>query len=248
MRCARQALERAAVERHAAGLRGQLAGQHVEGRGLAGAVRTDHAVDAGPVEREREPVEDRDLADPHVDAVDDERAAPRRARAACGAAIGSSRRGGARPKRRSSGAKTPIRPCGNSSTTTMKTIAIVISQNGKRVAQPARQRADQHGTDDRPEQPSAAADGGPDHEVGREREAAQLRRHQALLRRVQRTADAGEQAADAERDRLQPVGVEAEQHDAAFVVRERGPQHAERRAVQPGDDRAPTATSAIAAT
>ena len=43
---------------------------------------------------------------------------------------------GRRPKRRSSGAKTPIRPGGNSSTTAMKTIAMPISQNWNRSRSP----------------------------------------------------------------------------------------------------------------
>ena len=108
------------------------------------------------------------------------------------------------------------------------------------VAQRARQRADHDRAEHRPEQSAAAADRGPDDEVGREPEAAQLRRHQALLRRVERAADAGEQAADAERDRLEPIGVEAEHDDAALVVGERRPEHAERRAVEPAgaEDRA----------
>ena len=79
----------------------------------------------------------------------------------------------------------------------------------------ARQRADEKHAEHWPEQVEAAAHRGPDHEVGGKPEARDLRRHQPLLRRVDRAADAGEQSADAERHRLQRVGVEAEQRERA---------------------------------
>ncbi len=103
----------------------------------------------------------------------------------------------------------------------MKTIAMPISQNWNRSRSPLVSAPMTHRAEHRPQQTKAPAHRGPDHQVGREAEAAELRRHQALLRRVERAADAGEEAAHAEGHRLQPVGVEAEEHDPALVVSER---------------------------
>jgi len=60
-----------------------------------------------------------------------------------------------------------------------------------------------------------------------------LRRDNALLRRVDRATDPGHQSAGAESDGLELVGIEAEKLQAAFVLRERAPQHADRRIVKP---------------
>ena len=67
---------------------------HVEHRGLAGAVRADHAEDPGSLEIERQPVEDGDLADVH--------ARRRRARASPAAA---------RPDRRARRCAASLRAC-----------------------------------------------------------------------------------------------------------------------------------------
>ena len=143
IRCAGRRSSRPAVEAHPTRLRRQLAAQHVEGRGLAGAVRADHAVDAGSLERERQAVED---ASPR-------RRARRRPSIASsrGAAPGQSRRrGDRRPCCRARGGQAALErreqrrsgPRGNSSTTAMKTIAMPISQNGNRSRSPLGQRAD----------------------------------------------------------------------------------------------------------
>ena len=246
-RCgASAAVHRPAVEADAPGAPRQLAGQHVEGRGLAGAVRPDDAVDAGPVDarararRESSP----------------RRGAPRHlSMASCAAPVGlRARRRGDR-RQRARGACAGVARAARTADQALREEQHDGDEEERdadlpeveAVAQPARQRADEQGAEHGPEQPAAAAHGGPDHEVGREHEAAQLRRDEPLLRRVERAADAGEQAADAEGHRLQPVGVEAEQHDPALVVGERGPQHAERRAIEPGDGRH-ASTSATAAT
>ena len=118
----------------------------------------------------------------------------------------------------------------------------------KAVAQLRGERADDQRADHRAEQAGAAADGRPDHEIGGEPEAEQLRRDDALLRRVDRAADAGHQAADAEGHGLEPVGVEAEQLQAAFVLRERAPQHADRRVVEPAGKRRARASKIAAET
>ena len=137
------------------GLRRQLAASAVERRGLAGAVRADHAEDARLLESERQPVEDRDLAD--VDArhrrarVSPAAARPDRGGAAI-AACSAARRKAALERR-----PRPDEPCGNSSTTAMKNESrSAISQNWKRSRKCAGERADQQ----RAERPARAGSRG----------------------------------------------------------------------------------------
>ena len=144
-------------------LRRQLAGQHVEGRGLAGAVRADHAIDAGPIERERQPVEDPDLADAgrrrrrRSSRATPGRRRPRR-RGDAGVAARRRRRPQAALERREARRR---RPCGNSSTTAMKTTAMRDLPEAEAIAQLAGQRADARsrpatGPSSRPRPPTAA--------------------------------------------------------------------------------------------
>ena len=105
------------------------------------------------------------------------------------------------------------------------------------VAQLRGERADEQRADDRAEQARAAADRGPDHKFGREAEADHLRRDDPLLRRIDRAADAGHQSADAERHGFELIGVEAEQLQATLVLRQRPPEHADRRVVEPAGKR-----------
>ena len=167
----RQPVDRAAVEASPRRPAPAARRSAVERRGLAGAVRADHAEDR----RARSNSSDsrsRIVTSPTSHARRRRARGAPAARAAARARRSRRRRCARRsPSQRSSGAKTPISPAGKTSTTTMKKIAIAISQNGKLsrnslVSEPTSERAD-----DRAEQPRAAADRGPDHEVGREPEA-----------------------------------------------------------------------------
>jgi len=98
-------------------------------------------------------------------------------------------------------------------------------------------RADQQRSEDGSGEASSAPDRRPNNEVCGKVEAGKLRRHQTLLRSIQRAADSGEDAADSERERFERARIEAEERDAAVVLRERAPQNSDRSAREPSTDR-----------
>ena len=77
------------------------------------------------------------------------------------------------------------------------------------VAQIGGQDADQDRADDRAVERRPPADGGPDHQIGRKDEAAQLRGDEILLGRIEGAADAGEHTAEAEHGGLHILHREA---------------------------------------
>ena len=104
---------------------------------------------------------------------------------------------------------------------------------GDLVAQIGGQDADQDRADDRAVQRRPPADSGPDHEIGRKDEAAQLRGDEILLGRIEGAADSGEHAAEAEHGGFHILHREAAETHPLLVLGNRPPQDAGRRAPEP---------------
>ncbi len=204
----------------------------VEAGGLAGAVRPDQAVDAGPVDRQVETFEDAHRS--HADANVVEREAHLgRCRRPVRAVAAAPR--GAAPKALEPGldeAHQPLAEIQHDDDENRREDDLPV---GNLVPQIGGQDANQDGARDRAVQRRPPADGGPDHQIGGQDEAAELRRDETLLGCVERPADPGERAADAEHGGLRVLHREAAEPHPLLVLRDRPPQNPRRRAAQPGD-------------